>query len=563
MMGPTGTDALLLVRPSPQRDLPPGFAYPYEGDRMVAVNDQGRDGDRRRGDGLYSGRVQFDRARFEQDVQRAAQRLESRKTMAPPGRSLRFDRARKVTTVDARTHRASVLQQAREGLVALRNPKGRRSGELFRVNRAGAVAEAHILDRRVPLDLLGSALTDPSDIIPGRSLVITDLQVIADPTRTFDPCQNQGNPDGVWTFKHLVTQIANQSATGVTPLTIARALIELPGAPQQVNGFTVPMRPGLVNSVVGWPKDADGEYILDLFPARLLAIVSRTDLATGGYGGGGGELRFVFGMAEAPCGPAEPSTIILEFRVNKASCASKQGWAQQWLALSDPDLGIGTGSAYNQQLAQMTESVVHAGANPLQSPNRSALGQIRTNDRAYGPWALFEYGLIPTGQPNPGQLRMTTVKQTPDISFKQTPAGAAQLASYIAANEAALLANSHVVPALLPGGAPFLGGEAPTFNNGSFSWTSTLFQTPVNGQALFNFSIATCNGCHTGDTSGTFTHINPRVTGTQSGLSPFMRDPGNPAEDDIERRQRMMADTLNLICPLLPVGAVLPGGFVD
>jgi Dockerin type I domain/Thrombospondin type 3 repeat len=54
-----------------------------------------------------------------------------------------------------------------------------------------------------------------------RCLAITDLSAVADPTRTFDVCNTNGtgnnvNPNGAWSFKTLLSNMANTSVTGVT-----------------------------------------------------------------------------------------------------------------------------------------------------------------------------------------------------------------------------------------------------------------------------------------------------------------------------------------------------------
>ena len=118
------------------------------------------------------------------------------------------------------------------------------------------------------------------------------------------------------------------------------------------------------------------------------------------------------------------------------------------------------------------------------------------------------------------------------------------------------------MPNSLPVVRPFLGAEAPTANNTAFTWTNTNFPSPVPPVALTNFSVSTCNGCHAGDTATAFTHIKPRPPLSAATLSTFMRDPPNPMEDDLERRQRFMADALNSPCFLLPIAQKLPIAFV-
>src|SRR6185436_7580193 len=50
-----------------------------------------------------------------------------------------------------------------------------------------------------------------------RVLMIRDVGVVTDPTRTVEPCTQAGNPNGVWTFNHLMTQMTNSAATGIDP----------------------------------------------------------------------------------------------------------------------------------------------------------------------------------------------------------------------------------------------------------------------------------------------------------------------------------------------------------
>src|SRR5437667_375943 len=73
-----------------------------------------------------------------------------------------------------------------------------------------------------------------------KSLMITALPVVEDPTRTFNPCTGAGAPMGVWTFGHLMTEMANQSATGIDPADFALDWIKTWTAPRTINGLTVP-----------------------------------------------------------------------------------------------------------------------------------------------------------------------------------------------------------------------------------------------------------------------------------------------------------------------------------
>lgn len=590
--------ALLLVEPERQPELPGAFPYPHDNETVV-VNDIGEAGDRRAGDGIYSAIVPFDRARLERQISGNLESLRQGLVSPPPRLSTRFDpvlagrrpgEPMRPGTIDrriaerpatrgmrpalaARQFQARALRDARDAMGALRLPAERWPEEVFRLERVDGRLRAILLGRPVLPSVLFGATVSEADIDPDRSLLVTDPQVVNDPTRTFDICTNAGNPNGVWSFKHLVTQMANEPATGISPEQFVWNWLTLSAFQQEANNFIAPARPGYVAMVRDrWARGPNGEIgpqhlDLDKAPFRLLAIVSRTDLADAGVGYGGGsagEARFVFGVLDPdqPCG-SPPATVIFEYGIEKNSCPALKSWTQSWFDLSDAGLVMGSGGTYNQKLEQLTQSFVMAGANPNQTPNQNAIAQVRTNEFLNSPWTLFEYRLIPSGTQGAGNLDLVTVKQTPAPAFLSgTQAG--MLANWIDANEAALLAHSHTVPTMLSNGHPFLGAHAPT--PGGFTWTNAAFPTPpANQNALFNFSVNTCNGCHAGDTATSFTHISPRGPSGVAAISAFMRHPNDPQdqiEDDLERRQRLMANALNSQCMFLPVVAKLPGAFV-
>ena len=53
-----------------------------------------------------------------------------------------------------------------------------------------------------------------------RALIIRSTAVVQDPNRTFNPCTNGGNRKGVWTFNHLMTQMANPTMARHSRVTI-------------------------------------------------------------------------------------------------------------------------------------------------------------------------------------------------------------------------------------------------------------------------------------------------------------------------------------------------------
>lgn len=575
--------ALLLVTAAPERGLPRAFAYPYE-QGTVTVSDTGREGDRRGGDGVYSAYVPFNPVKLQRELAAKLQRLPAARFALSPPLSTRFTplgrdgrRAMQSAAATARAQPAAareiLMRDARQAVAAIGDTRLRRSREVFRIERGQGVLLARLFGIRVPIDIFFTTTVQPGQIDPERSLVITDLAVVRDQVRTYDLCQSFGNPNGVWTFKHLVTQMANTTKTGITPEQFVWNWLSLSQFPQETNNIISGARPAytakLRDDWVNFQQGGSTTPLLDLdkAPFRLLAIVARPDLGSsgGGYGGGSaGEMRFVFGVVDpaAPCSAPLQSTVIFEYRVDRATCSAIKGWTQSWFDLSDG--GLVLGNSYNQALEQLTQQVVLAGTNPSQLPNRNAISQVRTNDLIGGPWTLFEYRLVPTGLTNAGDLDLDTVKQTPSITFHSGP-GQAQLASWLNANQPAILANSYTVPTTVGLGVPFLGAESPTNNDTTFTWTNTPGVTGSNAaQVLSNFSTGTCSACHTGATGTAFTHIKPRPQLAPTQLSTFMFEPNDPSnliEDDIERRQRFMADTLNSQCFFIHMNK-LPKAFV-
>ncbi len=412
----------------------------------------------------------------------------------------------------------------------------------------------------------GEALAAPLAIDPARSLMIIHPSVIEDPTRTFNPCSDIGTRMGKWTFGYLMTQMANQTQTGIDPRLFTRQWLAHWEAQQTINGFAVPGRSAVRDKVIiPWELASGGlGSPLDLSeaPFRLLAIVNRIDLrGNSGYTqNNAGEARFVFGVIDrtasaSTCCVVSEMTVILEYGIDRSSCEQVKSWAQQWAALSSIPM---PSAQFNQALENITEQFVRAGVAP-HKVNGSALNQLRTNEflpPQTGNWELREFKLTP-GPEDPfvanGQLKMTTVKLTPDEQFNNT----ATLGNYIVANQAQVCADQHIVP-LQFGGGPFLGGNSfvpPTF------WDSPAFLCPPNPNCNveFKFSFNTCSGCHFGETNTSFYHIRPTPFGQPPLLSPFLsgvvnvNDPrcGAPVNtfDEMNRRRMILDQIANQICP--------------
>jgi hypothetical protein len=352
----------------------------------------------------------------------------------------------------------------------------------------------------------------------GRELLITDLSVVNDPCRTSSTAAGcAAGTLGAWTFGKLMSSMAGATP----PAQLVADWLHSWEVNTAVNGFNVParlgIRPALINKwqavsgcPVGSPIVGPGACALDLTkaPFRLLSIVNRVD--AGGVVGSGspGEGRFVFGAFDLNNGAPLPMTVIFEYSLPTA--VSTFSWAQQFHALGATPFG----PSYNAKLQAITNQFAAAGAQPGKPNGGSAIGQVRTNEIAFGPvweWREQRLTLVPGGNSGNELLRPVTVKETPANSVNNSPA----LNGWLAANVPAILAETSSVPATF-NGAPLLGGasQAPP----GFLWQGPL--PPPDARHLFG--LATCNGCHTSETATAFTHIGSRPQNQRAPLSPFM-----------------------------------------
>ena len=415
----------------------------------------------------------------------------------------------------------------------------------------------------------------------GQSLFITSPSVVLDPARTWDPCTGAGTQGGVWTFAHLVREMA--SGSGKTPEDFVKDWLSSWLNNYTVNGDTVPARAQMFNQVIlPWATASgvtatlvtdpitgvrsvslSGPLNLNIAPYRLEAIVNRIDLGTTATGSStygtvtgtpvtAGELRFIFGVvqpspwgggSETTCGRKEFTTIF-EYGVPGTGCGAVVAWAKQWTALQ---ASAGFTAAYLAQLQSMTESVVLHGAAPAKG-NQNAIDQIRTNELALGGtrWELREFTLTDespaagTDLPSNGELRAHTVAQTPnDGAFSAAGADPSVNAFVLGPVTAGLelpvsvpghCAASYTVPFFV-GGSPFRGGNALVAPP-DFWLANSAPATPPGICARHQFSLNTCNGCHHGDSgtnglggSTSFTHIDP-MSSIPVTLSKFLTGGG-------------------------------------
>lgn len=388
---------------------------------------------------------------------------------------------------------------------------------------------------------LVAPLAPPVDYM--RELMIIHPNVIDDPCRTKwvggGACLGTR---GVWTFSELMARMA-----GSVPAQVFVAdWLHSWEVGHIVNGFPVPPRPGIRAAIIdpwlgrsagcapGDPIVGPGACPLDLkrAPFRLLGIVNRVDLSDAGFGATDpGELRFVFGATagdqEMPTGALQ-FTVILEYKLPSQRGGVPHNafdWATAFHRLSDPAAtGVLGAPLYRDELQLLTDDVTSPGVEPGNPNFGSAIGTVRTNESAFGgpDWLMREYQLKPTGAgPNAMRLRLDPLDDTPDQSLMFSPG----LDTYLFDNSlahvppsTALLDFTFVVPPVM------LGGESPAPRLWNHSVPATL--TPFERH---HFGFATCNGCHTGETSTAFVHLAPRNFGSPTVLSPFLATPTTSA----------------------------------
>jgi hypothetical protein len=439
-----------------------------------------------------------------------------------------------------------------------------------------------------------------------RSLAVTDLSVVADPTRTFDVCDTdgdgqQGNPNGPWTFKTLMTNMANTATTGVTPQEFTHTWLRRWMTNGNVNSFNIPnraagMQSQILDSLNGWNPVNPATLDLNTLPFRLLAILYRPDLASansyGATSGNPSEIRFVFGLLRkigSTCVPNQSGmTVIFEY-ADRTSCIGVKSRAQQWLSL-DEDHPPFPSPSFNAALQAITNDVTLPNAKPA-NPNGSALNQLRTNDIALGLgsiWELREFRLDAATH----QLEPHTLAQTPQNSFNVTLRLASCINDF---NCRQSLPVTHAAPGFPA--TPFLAGSqvyGPGFNFDAPSGSVTI----NNNRRLL--SENTCGGCHGANVLNpnvslggpgslgvvppfpvslssspeSFYHVDPRTPGgTRARLSRFMRGTSTNAPnssipdatqfggsvalggkhfDDLLRRGNILQTQASVSCFVLP-----------
>ncbi|HEX9945383.1 MAG TPA: choice-of-anchor X domain-containing protein [Thermoanaerobaculia bacterium] len=558
-------------------------------DQQVILRDDGQGGDAVAGDGTFTGIGTVDDAdlqtRSDADQSELASRGSKQAIVFMGRTSVAVDNPQAFDLAGFQAGKAVPFGPAVAFLEPERAPA---------TTGTTATADTATTTRSGPNGLRGifaagtAAVTLGTNVFQDRVLMIRSLPVVTDPTRTWNPCTGLGNPNGVWTFNHLMTQMTNQAASGIDPAVFVETWLAHWQANQTINGHTVPARIN-VNTIIlnPWPKRADGHIDLAQSPFRLLAIVPRLDLRRTTSGGGSysinvsgnfldaGEARFVFGLLDKRNGGCSvtPFSVIFEYRVPKCECKMVKSWAQQWIELFSFTPGS---AAYNDRLQRITDQFVRANANPTR-PNGSALGQLRTNEITLVlpniPWELREFQLT---QFPFSFLNETTTADTAIDSFNNSATFDNWILTAVAPNLTAAQMFQNPIPPvpLFFSGVNFLGSNPQTLST-NFFWrvTNPLVPSlsPGGGNNTTNWgrhraSLAACNGCHGREsrpaaTVAPFVHVDPSTgLGLPAGLSEFLTgvnnlpDPQEPAGlpprnfDDLARRELDIKKVAKMTC---------------
>lgn len=350
---------------------------------------------------------------------------------------------------------------------------------------------------------------------PSHELLIRDLSVVEDCQRTtWGPCPTSPAVSAAWTFGRLMEGIAGTT----DPKALSDFVLQWLSTwetDQFINGHIVAARPRIRDLVTDPWLAASGGTVLDMkkAPFRLLAIVARLDLRSNPLvqGLNAGEARFVFGVVDLSNPDSAPSfTVILEYGLKADTCDEQKKWAQLFHSLGT----VPFGPTYNADLQSITDLFTTIGSNPAK-PNGSSINQVRTDEIALAsPWQLREFTLQPGSTDAVAPLRETTVKQVPSNEFN----GKSTLADYINQNEAAICAQTYIVPEIFEG-QNFLGGSSQ--NNFDF-WNAPGIVSTTSCDPRHIFSLNTCNGCHGRETDTRFTQIDPRSPHAVAGISGFL-----------------------------------------
>ncbi|QEC66987.1 hypothetical protein FRZ67_06640 [Panacibacter ginsenosidivorans] len=393
-------------------------------------------------------------------------------------------------------------------------------------------------------DLIGGG-NELIDSVRRNCIFITDLAVVEDPTRTWNPCTQTGNIDGPWTFKTIMKNLAKSSAdvdpTDAELSDFVMKFLHNWQVQREINGDTVPPRPLITDKVITpWLEKSEaagappGQLDMRFAPYKLTAIVNRFDIRERAAGIPAGEGRYTFCLIDSTCTAPLQATMVVEYGItSKNNCDSLQSWARRWYDLKDLVLGS---PEYNAALEDITNRYTLWGSAPGRD-SKIALDAIRTNELEFAPedgsikrYEFREFNLMIDPE---RKLFQKTVGQIPrDLYNAQVDnPDVRAMVNWINNNKRPIINDAYVIPDSI-NGQPFLGGHAQILGEpvgqptGIYHWDG--IQTKNNPARIKNttarhvFSRNTCTGCHAGELQTFFTHVDPVFFGTEATLSGFL-----------------------------------------
>lgn len=490
------------------------LAYEMDGEKIV-LRDDGKGADSAKGDGIFSVHINMDENEVRTMVKQQNESVARANAIEDQNKELiRLFKFTKGDTAGAKNLHLILQSDPHFKFVNREVQFDKLKIPIIYIDKS--------LELGIPIRLFPRFLCPPPppDLVP-KSLMITNLAVVEDPIRTWNPASHSGNKAGAWTFNNIINQMANKPATGKSATEFVLTWLQSWNTDIPLNGDVANARNNDL-LISNWKQRSLAHGIpadsLDMAeaPFKLLAIVNRVDLRNNvGYGGGNaGEGRFVFAVMNSNTNNVLNTplsfTVIFEYGVNISGCKAVQQWGEKWYNLHTMSPGD---AAYNSALQNLTDQFVNAGTNPGK-PNGCSLNQIRTDEIAIGnPWELREFNIDATSS----LLKLVTVKKNPRNSTGNSLNNSALLADFINANCAAILANNYDIPETFSG-QPLLG--ARSLNNRDV-WNASISCTdPATTRRIF--SLNTCDACHGGETQTFFTHVNVASFGSQATLSGFL-----------------------------------------
>ena len=437
------------------------------------------------------------------------------------------------------------------------------------------------------LALVSSAYcqTGNPTIIPDRELLITQPAIIDSPRARYP---------GPWSFGTLMKELVGPDEA---PAAIRDWLFGFSTIQQIDNQLISPRKDVLEKVIIPWQKrdgfnpagGAEWKPKLQNAPFRLLAIVNRLDLAapdvadrfgqirelwrlkghearfvnlfrdaTGidlfeqerldalpkrrprisGYGiftvaeqPPSGEGRFVFQVTDGNGSSlAGGWTIILEYALRAIPGRDRtRAWANVWHSLSYLDPATPVFAAHLEEVTKLFTSKVNIlNGEPI-------LRQLRSNDAALASTHEFRQWTIDEKRLKPALLTQTPIQQTalPGSEARRV------FQRYLDGQEPLIKTGLLIVP------DKFLAASAiiPPGKN-TFTWD---FGSHIEGDVRRTASLATCNGCHAGETAcDRGFHIHPHDPGTPPVISQFLRLDGEPLRvpDPVNRGRTFTYDEM-------------------